>query len=85
MLIRMFNYNAVADLYFGRQGVHARKATGYRRFARASAAVQFAVEQLTSKQLDYVLLEVDESRFNAAEIRLLYASADYPLARKSTQ
>lgn len=85
MLVCMFDYDAVADLYFGRQGVHARKAPAYRRFARASAALQFAVEQLTSKQLDYALLEVDEGRFDAAEIRLLYASAAYPLARKSAQ
>jgi hypothetical protein len=84
MMVAMFDYDAAADLYFGRHGVHPRKSPAYRRFARASAALQFAVEQLTSKQLDYALLEVDEARFTAAEIRLLYASADYPLARKST-
>jgi hypothetical protein len=85
ILICMFDYDAAADLYFGRQGVHTRKTTGYRRFARASAAVQFAVEQLTSNQLDHALLEVEEDRFNAAAIRLLYESADFPLARKATQ
>jgi hypothetical protein len=81
----MFDYDAAAGLYFGPHGAHPRKTTGYRRFARASAAVQFAVEQLTTKQLDYALLEVEEDRFDAAAIRLLYASADYPLARKTTQ
>ena len=79
----MFNYDAAAGLYFGRPGVHARKATGYRRFASASAAVLFAIEQLAPAQLDFALLEVDEDRFSAADIRLLYESADFPLARKT--
>ena len=83
MLHRMFNYDAAAGLYFGRPGVHARKATGYRRFASASAAVLFAIEQLAPAQLDFALLEVDEDRFSAADIRLLYESADFPLARKT--
>lgn len=81
----MFDYDAAADLYFGRQGVHPRKMPGYRRFASASAAVQFAVEQLAPNQLNFAMLEVDEDRFDAAAIRQLYASADYPLARKATQ
>jgi hypothetical protein len=85
MVMRMFDFNASAGLYFGRPGVHARKMTGYRRFASASAAVLFAVEQLAPAQLDHALLEVEEDRFNAAEIRLLYESADFPLARKGAR
>lgn len=81
----MFNYDAGAGLYFGLHGAHPRKTTGYRRFAQASAAVQFAVEQLTAKQFEYALLEVEEDRFDAAAIRLLYASAEYPLPRKAKQ
>ena len=85
MLQRMFNYDAAAGLYYGRPGVHARKATGYRRFASAAAAVLFAIEQLAPAQLDFALLEVDEDRFSAAEIRGLYESADFPLARKAAR
>jgi hypothetical protein len=85
MVRRMFDYDASAGLYFGRPGVHARKATGYRRFASAAAAVLFAIEQLAPAQLDFALLEVDEDRFSAADIRLLYESADFPLARKTAQ
>ena len=85
MVLRMFDYDAAAGLYFRRPGVHARKATGYRRFASAAAAVLFAVEQLAPAQLDFALLEVDEDRFNAADIRLLYESADFPLARKAAR
>jgi hypothetical protein len=85
MILRMFNYDAAAGLYFGRPGVQARKATGYRRFASAAAAVLFAVEQLGPAQLDFALLEIDEDRFSAADIRLLYESADFPLARKAAR
>jgi hypothetical protein len=85
MILCMFNYDAAAGLYFGRPGVQARKATGYRRFASAAAAVLFAVEQLGPAQLDFALLEIDEERFSAADIRLLYESADFPLARKAVR
>lgn len=85
MVKRMFDYNAAAELYFGRPGVHARKMPTYRRFGSASAAVLFAIEQLAPAQLDYALLEVDEDRFSAADIRLLYESVDFPLARKAAQ
>ena len=85
MLVRMLDYDAAAGLYFGRPGGQARKMTGYRRFASVSAAVLFAVEQLAPAQLDHALLEVDEDRFNATDIRLLYESAHFPLARKTAQ
>jgi hypothetical protein len=85
MVVGMFDYDAAAELYFGRRGVHARKMTDYRRFGSAAAAVLFAVEQLAPAQLDHALLEVDESRFDAAGIRLLYASADFPLARRAAR
>jgi hypothetical protein len=81
----MIDYDAAAELYYGRPGVHARKMTDYRRFASASAAVLFAVEELAPAQLDHALLEVEEDRFGAADIRLLYASDDFPLARKAAR
>jgi hypothetical protein len=39
---------------------------------------------LSSQSLAGAHLEVDEQRFNAEGIRLLYESVDYPLARSAT-
>ena len=79
---RMFDYDAAAELYFGHAGGRARKRIGYRRFAQASAAVQFAVEQLAPAAFNGAYLEVDDARFNAGEILLLYENANFPLVRK---
>jgi hypothetical protein len=78
----MFDYDAAAELYFGHSGVGARRKVGYRRFSHACDAVQFAVEQLPRTQFDGAFLEVNDDRFNAAEIRLLYERADFPLAKR---
>lgn len=56
---------------------------GHHRFARASTAVLFAVDQLSPKVLRGTLLEVDEERFNAAEINLLYDHVDFPPLQKT--
>ena len=78
----MFDYEAAAELYFGYAGGNRRRI-GYRRFARASAAVQFAVEQLAPQAFTGAYLEVDDERFNSGEIRLLYDAASFPLARRA--
>jgi hypothetical protein len=80
---KMFDYDAAAELFFGHPGMRARSKVGYRRFTRASNAVLFAVEQLAPAVLNGTFLEVNENRFNAAEIRSLYEREDFPLARKA--
>jgi hypothetical protein len=79
----MFDYDAAAELFFGHPGMRARGKVGYRRFANASSAVLFAVEQLAPTVLNGTFLEVNDDRFNAAEIRSLYEHIDFPLARKT--
>jgi hypothetical protein len=79
----LFDYAAEAEL-FSRS---ARKKTprqplGYKRLARAADAIQFAIEELPLELLVGTFLEVGEKRFQSGEIRLLYESADYPLARR---
>jgi len=81
----MFDYDAAAELYFGHAGTRARRKVGYRRFPRAAAAIQFAAEQLPPAALDSAFMEVNDDRFNAAEIRELYEHTDFPLARRAAR
>ena len=81
----MFDYDAGAELYFGGSGLRARRKVGYRRFARAAAAIQFAVEQLPPAAFQGSFLEVDEERFGSADILLLYKHVDFPLRRSPVQ
>jgi hypothetical protein len=80
---QMFDYEAAAELFFGHPGMRARSKVGYRRFASASSAVLFAVEQLSPTVFNGTFLEVNDDRFNAAEIRSLYEHIDFPLVRKA--
>ena len=81
----MFDYDARAELYFGGSGMRARREIGYRRFTRAASAIQFAVEQLPPTAFQGAFLEVDEERFSAADILLLYKDIDFPLRRSPVQ
>lgn len=74
-----FDYNAEAELFPSR-ALRARPV-GYRRFARAADAIRFAIEELPDRALVGAWLEVREERFDAAGIRRLYDSKDYPLDR----
>lgn len=72
-------YRAPASLF-------VRSSTGrlrYQSFDRASLAVQYANEQLTSNQLLSCVIEVDNVRFDGGQVRELYLSVDYPHDRSS--
>jgi hypothetical protein len=56
----------------------------YRRFDSGAEAIRFAIEELPSDVLFGTVLEVDEQRFDAAQIRKLYESKAYPLQRRGT-
>ena len=79
----MFDYRAGAELYSGHAGMKARKKIGYRRFPQAAEAIRFAIETLSPELLHGAMLEVNEERFNASEIRRLYDDGDYPLPRSA--
>jgi hypothetical protein len=77
----MFDYNAGAEL-FPRRSRGSSSQVGYRRFASAADAIQFAMEVLPSALLPGTFLEVDEQRLGAQEIRDLYEDEGFPLPRK---
>jgi hypothetical protein len=78
----LFDYATEAEL-FSRSGWRkaSRPPLGYKRFARASDAIRFAIEELAPQLLVSTILEVAEKRYQPREIRFLYESEHYPLAR----
>jgi hypothetical protein len=80
----LFDYSTEAEL-FSMKGKHFRRQPlGYRRFARVADAIRFAIEELPPHLLIGTYLEVNEVRYEGNEIRRLYESVDYPLARRVT-
>lgn len=75
-----FDYSASAELFPGKMAYKSQKV-GYKRFATAAEAVRFAIEDLPEPLLRGSLLEVDEQRFDGAQIRDLYDSGTFPLVR----
>ena len=77
-----FNYKAAAELFPTRRRIPRRQPLGYKRFAQAAHAIRFAMEDVAPELLVGACLEVDEQRYGSDDIRRLYESADYPLARR---
>lgn len=81
-----FDYDEAAELFTAKRSRTLRHhSVGYRRFARAVDAIQFAVEELPDELLSGAYLEVDEQRFDRHGIRHLYDSRDYPLQRNQAK
>ena len=74
-----FDYNAPAELFPTK--VRTGRRVHYRRFDTAAEAIRFAIEELPAPLLAGAYLQVEDDRFASEEIRELYESTAYPLAR----
>jgi hypothetical protein len=76
-----FNYKVPGEFY-SRDGLRpGSKGLNYRRFDTVAEAIRFAMEDLPSAAVGSCMLEANGERFGARELRELYASPRYPLAR----
>lgn len=75
-----FNYNTMAELFPSRRFAKSQ-VTQYQRFAKASDAIRYCMEEMPAKALAGSFLEVDEVRYEGENIRSLYNSESYPLPR----
>ena len=80
-----FDYKAAAELFPTRRRIPRRQPLGYKRFAQAAQAIRFAMEDVAPELLVGACLEVDEQRYGSDDIRRLYESAEYPLARRGAR
>jgi hypothetical protein len=76
-----FDFAAPAELFCPTISRSRRGPLVFRRFATSAEAIRFAVEDLDTTLLYGTVLEVDETRFDAAAIRELYESNTFPLPR----
>jgi hypothetical protein len=74
-----FDYNVPAEFFPAK--VRTGRRIRYRRFDTAAEAIRFAIEELPPPLLAGAYLQVEDERFAGEEIRELYESAAYPLAR----
>jgi hypothetical protein len=77
----LFDYTTEAELFSTKGKSSRRQRLGYKRFARAADAIRFAIEELPPQLFAGTYLQVDEIRYDGNDIRRLYESIAYPLAR----
>jgi hypothetical protein len=77
-----FNYNDGTGFYPSRS---RQRASGhrFRRFETPAEALRFALEELPVALLRSSVMEVDEARFDSAQMQALYEADDYPLMRSN--
>jgi hypothetical protein len=77
------DFEAPAGVYgsSGRKGPSRRQGLTFRRFPTLAEAVKYAVEEQAS-HFAMTAIEVEDLRLDADEIRRLYDSPDFPLARR---
>jgi len=76
-----FTYEAPAELYSSGSRSSFKHPVSYRRFPSSAEAIRFAIEELPQIMQRGTVMEVGDDRFEFVEIRALYDSEEYPLAR----
>lgn len=66
------DYSAPAELFVSRGAGSKRSALGYHRFATATEAIAFAVEQFPSMRADGLVMTVQNKRFDLGALRALH-------------
>jgi hypothetical protein len=77
-----FDYGTPAELFMGQRKGRPRQRLGYRRFATAAEAIQFAIEELPAARALGAWMQVGDERFDGDDIQRLYESDDFPLQRR---
>lgn len=78
-----FDYSEPAELFGGGRWTGRPAMISYRRFDTSAEAIRFAIEELDEAARRPCVLEVNEKRFDHADLRRLYDSRRYPLPRES--
>ena len=79
-----FDYSAPAEMFACKSRGSSPRPVTYQRFASCAEAIRFAIEELPADVLFGTVLEIDDHRFDAKQIRRLYDSERYPLQRQIT-
>jgi len=77
-----FDYGAPPELFPSRSKAGKSRAR-YMRFDSAAEALRFVIEKMPALALPGAYLVVDERRFGVEEMRRLYESTGFPLARSA--
>lgn len=78
-----FDYTAPAEVFACKSRGSSPRPVTYRRFDTGAEAVRFVIEELATDVVYGTVIEVNEQRFDAAQIRKLYESTGYPLPRRA--
>jgi hypothetical protein len=78
--MQSFKYGNPSELYYHTRRKRPGSLT-YRRFATAAEAIRFAMENVPPADLAHCYLDIEGERYEADQLRELYASAEYPLKR----
>lgn len=66
------DYALPAELFVSRRSGSNRSGIGYHRFATATEAIEFAVQEFSSLRPDDLVMAVDDKRFNLGAIKTLH-------------
>jgi hypothetical protein len=77
----LFDYQVPAEVYASRGRGRTQRPVTFYRFTSAAEAIRFVMEKLPAEMLIGTVMEIGEARFLGNDIKRLYGSDEYPLAR----